>query len=123
MVIYPGLIRNQQVVGSNPTGGSRKSSRYKALKVHFGGHSVDLPLFRVLSEVVKVDDTIVSTFGLAQRFIDTLRSTKQRRQKNLDVCDQRVEFFRLFGLVVCDCRGVESLDLIPHSEFRVLRII
>jgi hypothetical protein len=36
------LIRNQQVVGSNPTGGSRKSSKYKALKVHLGGHSVHL---------------------------------------------------------------------------------
>jgi hypothetical protein len=36
------LIRNQQVVGSNPTGGSNKSSKYEALKVHLGSHSVDL---------------------------------------------------------------------------------
>jgi hypothetical protein len=48
------LIRNQQVVGSNPTGGSRKSSKHKALKVHFGGHSVDLlRIVREMSEFGK----------------------------------------------------------------------
>jgi hypothetical protein len=48
-------IRNQQVVGSNPTGGSRKSSKHKALKVHFDGHSVDLlRIVREMSEFVNV---------------------------------------------------------------------
>ena len=48
------MIHNQQVVGSNPTGGSKKSSKYKALKVHFGGHSVDiLRTVRELSDFVK----------------------------------------------------------------------
>ena len=32
----------QQVVGSNPTFGSKKSSKHEALKVHLGCHSVDL---------------------------------------------------------------------------------
>jgi hypothetical protein len=35
------LIRNQQVVGSNPTGGSKNSSKYKVLRVHLRGHSID----------------------------------------------------------------------------------
>jgi len=44
-------IRNQQVVGSNPMGGSKKSSRYKALRVHIGGHSVALiAIVRVCQE-------------------------------------------------------------------------
>ena len=48
------LIRNQQVVGSNPTGGSKKSSKHKALKIHFSGHSVDLlRIVRKMSEFVK----------------------------------------------------------------------
>jgi hypothetical protein len=36
-------VRNQQIVGSNPTGGSRQSSKYKVFRVHFGGRPVDLP--------------------------------------------------------------------------------
>jgi hypothetical protein len=48
------LIRNQQVVGSNPTGGSKNSNKYKASDVHFGGHSVDLSrIARELSDFVK----------------------------------------------------------------------
>jgi hypothetical protein len=91
------LIRNQQVVGSNPTGGSKKSSKHKASKVHFGGHSVDLlRTVRVCQGGRR--DRLISGYG--QRFISAPQLTKQRGQKNLDVCDQRVEFFRLFGLVV-----------------------
>ena len=63
------LIRNQQVVGSNPTGGSRKSSKYKALKVHFGGHSVDpSPIVRELSELVKFDDHQPRNCGSRSRY-------------------------------------------------------
>jgi hypothetical protein len=29
MVIAPGLIRNQQVAGSNPAGGSKKTRKFK----------------------------------------------------------------------------------------------
>jgi hypothetical protein len=48
------LIRNQQVVGSNPTGGSKKSSKFKESWVHRDGHSVELsPIVRKLSEFVK----------------------------------------------------------------------
>jgi hypothetical protein len=36
------LIRNQQVVGSNPTGGSKNTKNVKAFRGHFGGRSVDL---------------------------------------------------------------------------------
>ena len=48
------MVRNQQVVGSNPTGGSKKPSKPKTLKVHFGGHSLDLlRIVRKMSEFVK----------------------------------------------------------------------
>ena len=48
------LIRNQQVVGSNPTGGSKTPKKYKAFQIHLGGHSVALPsTVRDLSECVK----------------------------------------------------------------------
>jgi len=51
------LIRNQQVVGSNPTGGSRKSSKFKEFSVHLDSHSVELPpIVRKLSEFVKRRD-------------------------------------------------------------------
>ena len=47
-------VRNQQVVGSNPTGGSKNSSKYRVLRVHLRGHSVDLSaIVRDLSEFVK----------------------------------------------------------------------
>jgi hypothetical protein len=36
------LIRNQQVVGSNPTGGSRKSGKHKAFDGDLVGHGIDL---------------------------------------------------------------------------------
>jgi hypothetical protein len=45
-------VRNQQVVGSNPTGGSRESNKCKVFEVHLGGHSVDLSrIVRELSEL------------------------------------------------------------------------
>jgi hypothetical protein len=31
MVIAPSMIRNQQVAGSNPAGGSKKSKKFKEL--------------------------------------------------------------------------------------------
>src|SRR5581483_8316213 len=48
------LIRNQQVVGSNPTGGSKKPKKIKQSSGHFRGHSVELrSIVRKLSEFVK----------------------------------------------------------------------
>jgi hypothetical protein len=45
------------------------------LKVHFGGHSVDLPsVVREMSEFVKEDGTIASASGRARRFISALQS-------------------------------------------------
>jgi hypothetical protein len=76
-------IRYQQVVGSNPTGGSRKFSKYKTFTIHLGGHSVDQPpIVRDLSEFVKEDDTVASTSGQARRFISALQSSKERGQKD-----------------------------------------
>ncbi len=48
------LIRNQQVVGSNPTGGSKKANKVNEFFGHLDGHSVELPpIVRKLSEFVK----------------------------------------------------------------------
>ena len=48
------LIRNQQVVGSNPTGGSKKPNEFKAFLAHLSSHSAELQLIvRKLSEFVK----------------------------------------------------------------------
>jgi hypothetical protein len=40
MVVTPGIIRNQQVPGSNPAGGSKKSKKIKGL-LERGGRCMD----------------------------------------------------------------------------------
>ena len=48
------LIRNQQVVGSNPTGGSKKSKKFNDIFGHFDFQPVELSwIVRKLSEFVK----------------------------------------------------------------------
>jgi hypothetical protein len=50
------LIRNQQVVGSNPTGGSRKSREFEDFIAHLRANpSETLQIVRKLSEYVKFD--------------------------------------------------------------------
>src|ERR1700724_1958740 len=47
-------VRNQQVVGSNPTGGSKKSTKFNKFFDHLGGRSGEpLAIARKLSEFVK----------------------------------------------------------------------
>jgi hypothetical protein len=50
------LIRNQQVVGSNPTGGSTKSREFEDFIAHLRANpSETLQIVRKLSEYVKFD--------------------------------------------------------------------
>ncbi len=70
-------VRNQQVVGSNPTGGSRESNKCKVFEVHLGGHSVDLS--RIVRELSELSSSRLSLIP----------------DENSWIADWRMRFFRV----------------------------
>jgi hypothetical protein len=60
-VMLQGLIRNQQVVGSNPTGGSRKINARNEFGDHLQSQSIELSeIVRELSEMSRRELALAS---------------------------------------------------------------